>query len=155
MIESAVAAPARQLLSRCTWGEKMIKRVAAAAMSFLTIGAAVASGQPCNWQFVEKSDDGRLQLHFNSCSVKTKGSTASVWVRYTYGWDFYYKQKRVRAQKQLWIFDCANQRFAATRQVFYNMHYKPYAFVSHYPPTFTEEDSIVDSIGKKVCPKTG
>lgn len=133
----------------------MIKQVAAAAMCSLMMSAALASGQPCGWQFVEQSVDGRLQLYFNSCSVKAKGATASVSVRYKYNWAFYYKYQRVLFQKQYWVFDCANQRFAATKQIFYNMHNQAYAFVSHNPPTFTQEDSIVYSIDMKVCPKTG
>lgn len=131
----------------------MITRMAAAAMSTLAMSAAFASTQPCNWQFVEQSDDGRLQLYLNSCSIKTKGSTATVAVRYRYGWPFHYKHNRVLFQKQYWTFDCANQRFAATKQVFYNMHNKAYAFISHTPPIFTVEDPIVDSVGKQVCPK--
>ena len=130
----------------------MIKRLAAAAISTLVMNAAAASGHPCGWQFVEQSDDGRLQLYFNSCSVKTQGANTFVSVRYKYGWPFYYKRERVLFQKQFWLFDCANQRFAATKQIFYDMHNKAYAFVSHHP-TFTVEDAVVYSVNMKVCPK--
>lgn len=123
-------------------------------MSTLAMSAALASGQPCGWQLVEQSDDGRLKLYFNSCSVKTDGATAFVSVRYRYGWPYYYKRERVLFQKQYWVFDCEKRRFAATKQIFYNMRNTAYAFVSHKPPIFVEEDSIVDSVGQKVCPTT-
>ena len=133
----------------------MIKRWAVAVMATLATSAAFASAPSCDWQFVAKSDESHLQLHFKGCSVKTNGSTASVWVRYLYGSVYHYKHERVLLQKQYWTFDCANQRYAVTQQVFYNMQNKPYAYVPHNPPRFTEEDLIVESIGKKVCPKLG